>query len=102
MKSIASSRFATVYASVPLLVIAVLSARCRDPHRTRPRPQPAVGPASLTALPLSLAMPSPSAGGSSDRPMRGGELVFVRVVRFSDVTPERVSSLVARIDEIGP
>jgi hypothetical protein len=28
--------------------------------------------------------------------------VFVRVVRFSDVTAERVESLVARIDEIGP
>jgi hypothetical protein len=28
--------------------------------------------------------------------------VFVRVVRFTDVTAERVESLVARIDEIGP
>jgi hypothetical protein len=28
--------------------------------------------------------------------------VFVRVVRFTDVTPERVESLVARIDETGP
>jgi hypothetical protein len=28
--------------------------------------------------------------------------VFVRVVRFSDVTAERVESLVARIDETGP
>jgi len=28
--------------------------------------------------------------------------VFVRVVRFSDVTAERVQSLVARIDETGP
>src|SRR5690242_8950708 len=40
MKSIASSRLATVYASVPLLVIADLSARSReDPHATRPRLQ---------------------------------------------------------------
>jgi hypothetical protein len=28
--------------------------------------------------------------------------VFVRVVRFTDVTAERVESLVARIDETGP
>ena len=28
--------------------------------------------------------------------------MFVRVVRFSDVTTERVDSLVARIDETGP
>jgi len=28
--------------------------------------------------------------------------VFVRVVRFADVTAERVESLVARIDESGP
>ena len=28
--------------------------------------------------------------------------MFVRVVRFSDVTPERVQSLVAGIDESGP
>ena len=28
--------------------------------------------------------------------------MFVRVVRFSDVTAERVESLVARIDETGP
>jgi hypothetical protein len=31
-----------------------------------------------------------------------GDEVFVRVVRFSDVTEERVASLVARIDETGP
>jgi hypothetical protein len=29
-------------------------------------------------------------------------VVFVRVVRFTDVTAERVESLVARIDESGP
>jgi hypothetical protein len=29
-------------------------------------------------------------------------IVFVRVVRFTDVTAERVESLVARIDETGP
>ena len=29
-------------------------------------------------------------------------VVFVRVVRFTDVTAERVESLVARIDETGP
>jgi hypothetical protein len=28
--------------------------------------------------------------------------MFVRVVRFTDVTAERVESLVARIDETGP
>jgi hypothetical protein len=31
-----------------------------------------------------------------------GELSFVRVVRFTDATAERVQSLVARIDETGP
>jgi hypothetical protein len=31
-----------------------------------------------------------------------GDVVFVRVVRFTDVTAERVESLVARIDETGP
>jgi hypothetical protein len=29
-------------------------------------------------------------------------VVFVRVVRFTDVTPERMESLVGRIDETGP
>jgi hypothetical protein len=29
-------------------------------------------------------------------------IVFVRVVRFTDVTAERVQTLVARIDETGP
>ena len=28
--------------------------------------------------------------------------MFIRVVRFTDVTPERVESLVATIDETGP
>jgi hypothetical protein len=36
MKSIASSRFAIVYAPVPLLVIAVLSARCGRSSPNRP------------------------------------------------------------------
>jgi hypothetical protein len=31
-----------------------------------------------------------------------GEPMFVRVVRFTDVTAERVESLVARIEETGP
>jgi hypothetical protein len=31
-----------------------------------------------------------------------GDVVFVRVVRFTDVTAERVESLAARIDETGP
>jgi hypothetical protein len=37
-------------------------------------------------------------------PVERGEetVVFVRVVRFTDVTAERVESLVARIDETGP
>jgi hypothetical protein len=39
--------------------------------------------------------------GSSDRSTRG-DVVFVRVVRFTDVTAERVESLAARIDESGP
>jgi hypothetical protein len=38
---------------------------------------------------------------SPGRPTRG-DGVFVRVVRFTDVTGERVESLVARIDEGGP
>src|SRR3954468_11680619 len=46
-------------------------------------------------------MPSVSARGSADRSMRG-ELVFVRVVRFTDVTAERLESLLARVDETGP
>jgi hypothetical protein len=39
-----------------------------------------------------------------DRPVdrREEAVVFVRVVRFSDVTAERVESLVARIDATGP
>jgi hypothetical protein len=41
-----------------------------------------------------------SARGSPGR-SRKGEVVFVRVVRFSDVTAERVESLVARIDAEG-
>src|SRR3954464_1861975 len=45
-------------------------------------------------------MPSLRARGSSDR--REERVVFVRVVRFTDVTPERVESLAARIDETGP
>src|SRR5215211_5250667 len=63
MKSIASSRLATVYASVPLLVIAVLSARCGDdPHRPAPRLQQAVGPRALTGQPKNgstLPVPPP-------------------------------------------
>jgi hypothetical protein len=39
-----------------------------------------------------------------DLPVDRGEetIVFVRVVRFTDVAAERVESLVARIDESGP
>jgi hypothetical protein len=39
-----------------------------------------------------------------DRPFdrREETVMFVRVVRFADVTAERVESLVARIDETGP
>jgi hypothetical protein len=38
-----------------------------------------------------------------DRPVdREETVVFVRVVRFTDVTPERMESLVGRIDEDGP
>jgi hypothetical protein len=33
---------------------------------------------------------------------RKEKVVFIRVVRFTDVTAERVESLVARIDETGP
>jgi hypothetical protein len=46
-------------------------------------------------------MPSLSARRSSHR-SRGGELVFVRAVRFTEVTAERVESLVARVEESGP
>src|SRR3954464_1308594 len=45
-------------------------------------------------------MPSLRARGSSDR--REERVVFLRVVRFTDVTTERMESLVARIDETGP
>jgi hypothetical protein len=45
-------------------------------------------------------MPSLRARGSSGR--REETVVFVRVVRFSDVTAQRVESLVASIDESGP
>jgi hypothetical protein len=31
-----------------------------------------------------------------------GDVMFVRVVRFTDVTAKRVESLVARIEETGP
>jgi hypothetical protein len=43
-------------------------------------------------------------GAREDRPVdrREETVVFVRVVRFTDVTAERVESLVARIDETGP
>src|SRR3954452_11685613 len=88
----------TAYASVPVLVIAGLAARCgtilAEPARICDR-------RSARAAGLPLAMPSVGARGSSDRSMRG-ELVFVRVVRFTDVTAERVESLLARIDESGP
>src|SRR4051794_16432187 len=58
MKSIASSRFATVYASVPLLVIAVLPARC---GRSSPNPPaPATGHRPRAAA-LPRSTPSPSA-----------------------------------------
>jgi hypothetical protein len=45
-------------------------------------------------------MPSPGERGCADR--REETVVFVRVVRFTDVTGERVESLAARIDETGP
>jgi hypothetical protein len=38
----------------------------------------------------------------ADRSRERRDVVFVRVVRFTDVTAERVQSLVARIDETGP
>jgi hypothetical protein len=38
----------------------------------------------------------------ADRSRERKDVVFVRVVRFTDVTAERVQSLVARIDETGP
>jgi hypothetical protein len=43
-------------------------------------------------------------GEREDLPVDRGEetVVFVRVVRFTDVTAERVESLVGRIDETGP
>jgi hypothetical protein len=99
MKSIAFSRFATVYASVPLLVIAVLLARSpEDPHATRRWLQQAVGPRDIPTGPRTrpftsslfdaavagracrpavsdmsdpLAMSSVKTRGSSDRSMTG-------------------------------
>src|SRR4051812_42094786 len=53
------------------------------------------------ALGPPLAMPSPGVGGSSGQ-SREETVMFVRVVRFTNVTAERVESLVARIDETGP
>jgi hypothetical protein len=46
-------------------------------------------------------MPSLRARGSPVD-QREETVVFVRVVRFTDVTAERVESLVARINETGP
>jgi hypothetical protein len=44
------------------------------------------------------------AGEGEDRAVDRGEetIMFVRVVRFTDVTAERVASLVANIDDTGP
>src|SRR4051812_42645512 len=53
------------------------------------------------ALVRPLARPWLRVRGSSGRSTRG-DVVFVRVVRFTEVTAERVESLVARIDETGP
>jgi hypothetical protein len=53
------------------------------------------------ALDERLAMPSVGARGSSGR-ANEEIVVFVRVVRFTDVTPERMQSLEGRIDETGP
>src|SRR5215210_5762304 len=102
MKSIASSRSATVYASVPLLVIAVLLARsAEDPHRTRGRLQQVAGLARSWRDRSDLQCRLREREDPSGRSMRG-DVVFVRVVRFTDVTAERVESLAARIDETGP
>src|SRR4051794_39307462 len=76
MKSIAFSRFATVYRnrpSVPRVLAEPSGLQCRP----REREDPPVG-------------------------RREETVVFVRVVRFTDVTAERVQSLVATIDETGP
>jgi Inner membrane component domain len=52
-------------------------------------------------LDCPLAVPT---GEREHLPVDRGEetVVFVRVVRFTDVTAERVESLVGRIDETGP
>jgi hypothetical protein len=60
-----------------------------------------IGAARRQALASPRATPSRTARGSPlDR--REETVVFVRVVRFTEVTAERVESLVARIDETGP
>jgi hypothetical protein len=76
MKSIAFSRFATVYRNRPS-VARVLAEPSGLQCRPREREDPPVG-------------------------RREETVVFVRVVRFTDVTAERVQSLVATIDETGP
>src|SRR4051812_47357655 len=88
MKSIASSRFATVYASVALLVIAVLSARC---GRSSPNPPaPATGRRAL-ATAAKVASRTPGAR----RRGRGVNLTPAETVQSSwtavDLAADRVA-----------
>src|SRR3954468_5759388 len=88
MKSIASSRFATVYASVALLVIALLSARC---GRSSPNPPaPATGRRAL-ATAAKVASRTPGAR----RRGRGVNLTRAKTVHSSwtavDLAADRVA-----------
>ena len=69
--------------------------------RRQGRPAPASSPTRCCLRSIRLhANPQSASIFGVDR--RRETVVFVRVVRFTDVTAERVESLVARIDETGP
>ena len=77
------------YSSVPLTVTRGISALLVA--GTLPRMEPAA----------KLAIASVGARGSFRRSTEE-TVVFVRVVRFTDVTPEQMQALAGRIDETGP
>src|SRR3954469_2170562 len=95
MKSIASSRFATVYASARLLVIAVLLARSPDdPHRTSRCMQPAV-------MAVGIVCGQPRRSGSVRR-ARGGEAMswWIRGTYFESCNCDAICPC-RRIDGAG-
>jgi hypothetical protein len=73
--------------------------RANGPGQSRPAPASSPTRCCLESIRLHANPQSASIFGV-DR--RRETVVFVRVVRFTDVTAERVESLVARIDETGP